>query len=142
MAIEPKTLQETPILQNLINGVWVKASSEKSDKVLNPATGAVLAYVPLSSPEDVAAAVLAAEQAYPAWSKTPVPRRARVLFRYWQLLQEHAEELAAIITAENGKSYKEALGEVQRGIEKVEFAAGAPSHMMGSTLANIATDLD
>ncbi|OBZ13409.1 CoA-acylating methylmalonate-semialdehyde dehydrogenase [Bacillus sp. FJAT-26390] len=142
MAIDPATWQETLKLRNLINGVWVESASEQADKVLNPATGAVIAYVPLSVEADVAAAVLAAEQAFPAWSKTPVPRRARVLFRYWQLLQEHAGELAETITSENGKSYKEAFGEVQRGIENVEFAAGAPTHMMGATLANIATDLD
>lgn len=142
MAIDPSAGQETQKLRNFINGVWVESTSKQLDKVLNPATGAVLAYVPLSAEADVEAAVLAAGHAFPAWSKTPVPRRARVLFRYWQLLQEHAEELAEIITSENGKSYKEAYGEVQRGIENVEFAAGAPTHMMGATLANIATDLD
>lgn len=142
MAIEPNARQETLKLRNFINGVWVDSTSGLVEKVLNPATGEVLAHVPLSAAADAAAAVLAAEQAFTAWSKTPVPRRARVLFRYWQLLQEHAEELAEIITAENGKSFKEASGEVQRGIENVEFAAGAPTHMMGATLANIATDLD
>lgn len=142
MAIEPISLKETYKLRNLINGSWVNPKSELVDKVLNPATGAVIAYVPLSEQADVDAAVLAAGNAFPAWSKTPVPRRARVLFRYWQLLQEHAEELAEIIVTENGKSYKEAFGEVQRGIENVEFAAGAPTHMMGAALANIATDLD
>ncbi len=64
------------------------------------------------------------------------------MFHYWQLLQEHEHELAELITSENGKSYKEALGEVLRGIECVEFAAGTPSHMMGSTLANISADMD
>ncbi|MGO4183363.1 CoA-acylating methylmalonate-semialdehyde dehydrogenase [Paenibacillus sp. TAF43_2] len=142
MAIEPISLQDSLKLRNFINGVWVESVNGRTDKVINPATGAVIAYVPLSVQEDVEAAVHAAEQAYPAWSKTPVPRRARVLFRYWQLLQEHAEELAEIITMENGKSYKEAFGEVQRGIENVEFAAGASTHMMGETLANIATDID
>lgn len=142
MAAESIMLQETHKLNNLINGEWISSQSTRMDKVLNPATGAILAYVPLSEQADVDKAVLAAEQAFPAWSKTPVPRRARVLFRYWQLLQEHAEELAELITKENGKSYKEAYGEVQRGIENVEFAAGAPTLMMGSTLANIATDLD
>jgi len=142
MAIEPISLQDTLKLRNLINGVWVNSVNERTDKVVNPATGAVIAHVPLSVQEDVEAAVLAAANAFPAWSKTPVPRRARVLFRYWQLLQEHSEELAELITMENGKSYKEAVGEVQRGIENVEFAAGAPTHMMGATLANIATDLD
>ncbi|MDQ0058899.1 CoA-acylating methylmalonate-semialdehyde dehydrogenase [Paenibacillus harenae] len=129
-------------LRNFVNGAWVESESRLTERVYNPATGETIAYVPLSVESDVKGAVRAAAEAFPAWSRTPVPRRARVLFRYWQLLQQHAEELAEIITTENGKSYKEALGEVQRGIENVEFAAGAPTHMMGRTLANIATDLD
>ncbi|OPH62041.1 methylmalonate-semialdehyde dehydrogenase (acylating) [Paenibacillus ferrarius] len=130
------------VLQNLINGVWRDSTSEVTNDVINPATGEILAKVPLSSVEDVDNAVNAAQQAYEDWSRTPVPKRARVLFRYWQLLQDHERELAELITAENGKSYKEALGEVLRGIECVEFAAGAPSHMMGATLANISADMD
>ncbi|NQX65883.1 CoA-acylating methylmalonate-semialdehyde dehydrogenase [Paenibacillus alba] len=130
------------VLQNLINGVWRDSTSEVTNDVINPATGEILAKVPLSSVEDVENAVNAAQQAYEDWSRTPVPKRARVLFRYWQLLQDHERELAELITAENGKSYKEALGEVLRGIECVEFAAGAPSHMMGTTLANISADMD
>ncbi|MEC0231446.1 CoA-acylating methylmalonate-semialdehyde dehydrogenase [Paenibacillus alba] len=130
------------VLQNLINGVWRDSTSKAANDVINPATGEILAKVPLSSVEDVDYAVNAAQQAYEDWSRTPVPKRARVLFRYWQLLQDHERELAELITAENGKSYKEALGEVLRGIECVEFAAGAPSHMMGATLANISADMD
>jgi malonate-semialdehyde dehydrogenase (acetylating) / methylmalonate-semialdehyde dehydrogenase len=98
--------------------------------------------VPLSSKDDVAQAVETAREAYKTWSKTPVPRRARVLFKFQQLLIEHWEELAEIVTKENGKSYKEAYGEVQRGIENVEFAAGAPKLMMGSQLPDIATNLE
>lgn len=87
-------------------------------------------------------AVEAAKEAFRTWRKTPVPVRARILFKYHQLLIEHKEELARLITEENGKSYNEALGEVQRGIECVEFAAGAPTLMMGSTLSEIATDIE
>ncbi|GGA14130.1 methylmalonate semialdehyde dehydrogenase [acylating] 2 [Paenibacillus marchantiophytorum] len=130
------------VLQNLINGVWIDSTSTMTSDVLNPATGEVIARVPLSTVQDVEAAAAAAQDAYGTWSKTPVPKRARVLFRYWQLLQDHESELAELITAENGKSYKEALGEVLRGIECVEFAAGAPSHMMGTTLANISAEMD
>ncbi|NQX57267.1 CoA-acylating methylmalonate-semialdehyde dehydrogenase [Paenibacillus qinlingensis] len=129
-------------LQNFINGVWVDATSGEMSDVINPATGEVIARVPLSSAKDVEQAVCAAHDAYESWSRTPVPKRARVLFHYWQLLQAHEHELAELITRENGKSYKEALGEVLRGIECVEFAAGAPSHMMGTTLANISADMD
>lgn len=130
------------LLQNFINGVWIDSESGLVGDVMNPATGEIIARVPLSSSEDVEAAVSAAQTAFESWSRTPVPKRARVLFHYWQLLQEHEQEIAELITSENGKSYKEALGEVLRGIECVEFAAGTPSHMMGSTLANISADMD
>ena len=130
------------LLQNFVSGVWIDSESDARSDVINPATGEIIARVPLSSSEDVEAAVLAAQTAFESWSRTPVPKRARVLFHYWQLLQEHEHELAELITSENGKSYKEALGEVLRGIECVEFAAGTPSHMMGSTLANISADMD
>ena len=83
-----------------------------------------------------------AKDAFRMWSKTPVPKRARILFKYQQLLVEHWDELARLITLENGKSFKEAYGEVQRGIECVEFAAGAPTLMMGSQLPDIATDME
>ncbi|MBD0380243.1 CoA-acylating methylmalonate-semialdehyde dehydrogenase [Paenibacillus sedimenti] len=142
MSLEAASLQGTVRLHNLINGRWVDSTSTQEENVMNPATGAVIARVPLSSGQEVEAAVKAAQAAFESWSKTPVPKRARVLFRYWQLLQEHEQEIAELITKENGKSYKEALGEVLRGIECVEFAAGAPTHLMGSTLANIATDID
>lgn len=130
------------LLQNFINGVWVDSDSGSVNDVMNPATGKIIARVPLSSSKDVEAAVQSAQTAFESWSRTPVPKRARVLFHYWQLLQEHEQEIAELITSENGKSYKEALGEVLRGIECVEFAAGTPSHMMGSTLANISADMD
>ncbi|WP_239696546.1 CoA-acylating methylmalonate-semialdehyde dehydrogenase [Paenibacillus oryzisoli] len=129
-------------LQNLINGVWVDATNSETSNVINPATGEVIARVPLSSGRDVEQAVFAAQNAFETWSRTPVPKRARILFHYWQLLQAHEHELAELITRENGKSYKEALGEVLRGMECVEFAAGAPSHMMGTTLANISAEMD
>ncbi|WP_411551603.1 CoA-acylating methylmalonate-semialdehyde dehydrogenase [Paenibacillus lautus] len=132
----------TQILNNYIGGEFVPSRSERSDPVYNPATEEILAYVPLSTKEDVDQAVQAAAKAGRDWAKTPVPRRARILFKYQQLLVEHWEELARLITAENGKSYAEAYGEVQRGIECVEFAAGAPTLMMGKQLPDIATHLE
>ncbi|WP_077213537.1 CoA-acylating methylmalonate-semialdehyde dehydrogenase [Bacillus dakarensis] len=129
-------------IKNYINGQWVDAISKKTEIVPNPATGEILAYVPLSSVEDVEQAVKAAAEAFKSWSQTPVPKRARVLFKYQQLLIDHTEELAELITKENGKNLEEARGEVQRGIECVEFAAGAPSLMMGSVLPDIATDME
>jgi len=129
-------------IRNWIGGRWETPAGARYEEVPNPATGDRIATVPLSGREDVDRAVTAAEAAFPAWSRTPVPRRARILFRYQQLLTERWEELARIVTAENGKSYLEAHGEVQRGIECVEFAAGAPTLMMGSQLPDIATGIE
>ncbi|MEQ2528052.1 CoA-acylating methylmalonate-semialdehyde dehydrogenase [Robertmurraya yapensis] len=132
----------TKLLKNFINGVWVEAKTEKYESVPNPATGEELAKVPISIREDLDEAVQAAKEAFKTWGKTPVPKRARILFKYQQLLIDNWEELAKLITQENGKSYKEAYGEVQRGIECVEFAAGAPTLMMGKQLPDIATNIE
>ena len=135
-------ISQVKTLQNFIDGKWVDPSSSASLEVPNPASGEQLATVPLSARDDVDAAVRAATRAFRTWSKTPVPKRARILFRYQQLLVEHWDELARLITVENGKSFKEAYGEVQRGIECVEFAAGAPRLMMGQQLPDIATGME
>ncbi|MFJ9205117.1 methylmalonate-semialdehyde dehydrogenase [Bacillus velezensis] len=129
-------------LKNYINGEWVESKTDQYEDVVNPATKEVMCQVPISTREDVEHAVRSASEAFQTWSKTAVPRRARILFNYQQLLQENKEELARLITLENGKNTTEALGEVGRGIENVEFAAGAPSLMMGDSLASIATDVE
>lgn len=129
-------------IHNFIGGKWAEASSDKFEPVYNPATGEVIASVPISTNQDVNHAVETAKAAFEEWKRVPVPRRARILFKYQQLLVENWSELAKLITIENGKSYKEAYGEVQRGIENVEFAAGAPTLMMGEQLPEIATDLE
>lgn len=129
-------------LKNYINGEWVESKTDQYEDVVNPATKEVMCQVPISTREDVEYAVRTASEAFKTWSKTAVPRRARILFNYQQLLQQNKEELARLITLENGKNTTEALGEVGRGIENVEFAAGAPSLMMGDSLASIATDVE
>ncbi|MDG0810026.1 CoA-acylating methylmalonate-semialdehyde dehydrogenase [Cohnella rhizosphaerae] len=129
-------------LNNYIGGRWVPSRAGRSENVPNPATGETLARVPLSDAADTAEAVAAAAAAFPDWSRTAVPKRARILFKYQQLLVEHWDDLARLITAENGKSFTEAHGEVLRGIECVEFAAGAPTLMMGSHLPDIATGIE
>ncbi len=129
-------------VKNYIGGKWVEANTDKTEAVYNPATGEVIANVPVSTKEDVDHAVQVAAEAFQSWKEVAVPKRARILFKYQQLLVDNWEELAKIITIENGKSYAEAYGEVQRGIENVEFAAGAPSLMMGEQLPSIATELE
>lgn len=136
------TATTTTVLKNFINGEWVDANTDKFEVVPNPATGEELTRTPISTREDVDHAVQAAKEAFKVWSKTPVPKRARILFKYQQLLIDNWDELAKLITQENGKNYKEAYGEVQRGIECVEFAAGAPSLMMGKQLPDIATNIE
>ncbi|EKZ0803796.1 CoA-acylating methylmalonate-semialdehyde dehydrogenase [Listeria monocytogenes] len=129
-------------LKNYINGEWVESKTDKYEDVINPATGEVLCQVPISTRAELDQAAVIAEQAFEKWSQVAVPRRARVLFSFQQLLIQHKEELARLITLENGKNLSEARGEVQRGIENVEFAAGAPTLMMGDSLASIATDVE
>jgi malonate-semialdehyde dehydrogenase (acetylating) / methylmalonate-semialdehyde dehydrogenase len=136
------TTQTVQILKNYINGEWVDSVSTKTEVVPNPATGEIMAEVPLSSREDVDRAVKAATEAFTTWSNTDVVKRARILFKYQQLIMENYEELAILITKENGKSIGEARGEVQRGLECVEFAAGAPTLMMGDSLPKIASDIE
>ena len=129
-------------VKNYVNGAWVESSSGQEEEVFNPATGEVIAYVPISGREELDEAVEAAAEAFQSWKKVAVPRRARYFFQYQQLLVEHWNELAGLITLENGKSLEEAYGEVQRGIECVEFAAGIPTLMMGSQLPDIATGVE
>lgn len=129
-------------LKNYINGEWVNSQTSNYEDVLNPATKEIICQVPLSTKEDVELATKASLAAFEKWKNVAVPRRARILFKFQELITRNKQELARLITIENGKNLKEALGEVQRGIENVEFAAGAPSLMMGDSLASIATDVE
>ncbi|MGD6793478.1 CoA-acylating methylmalonate-semialdehyde dehydrogenase [Metabacillus indicus] len=133
---------EAAVIKNFINGKWVSAAGSEMQDVINPATGKKIASVPISTEEDVHAAAMAAAEAFKTWKRVPVPKRARILFAYHHLLSKNHEDLAKLIVSENGKAYKEAYGEVQRGIECVEFAAGAPSLMMGESLSGIAEEMD
>lgn len=129
-------------LKNYIGGEWIEALSSKYEAIYNPATAEEIARVPISNAEDLERAVQTAAEAFETWKEVPVPKRARILFKYQQLLVENWEDLARLITIENGKNFTEAYGEVQRGIENVEFAAGAPSLMMGEQLPSIASELE
>ncbi|KPB05112.1 CoA-acylating methylmalonate-semialdehyde dehydrogenase [Bacillus sp. CHD6a] len=136
------TSKDTRVLQNFIDGKWVDSKGSEQMEVINPATKECLAKVPISTKQDVVEAVKAAKTAYKTWKDTPVPKRARIMYAYHHLLTQNHDELAKLIVLENGKAFKEAHGEVQRGLECVEFAAGAPTLMMGETLSNIAEDID
>lgn len=132
----------TKELKNFVSGEWRKSETQSYESVINPATEEVIAKVPLSTKKDLNEAVAIAEETFQSWKKVAAPKRARIMFKFHQLLTENKEELAKIITIENGKPFGESLGEVQRGIENVEFAAGAPTLMMGDSLSSIATDVE
>lgn len=97
-------LRQAEKVKNYVNGAWVDSPSGQEEQVFNPATGEVIAYVPLSGREETDTAVRAAAVAYTSWKKVAVPRRARYFFHYQQLLMQHRDELAGLITLENGKS--------------------------------------
>src|SRR6202140_3773726 len=118
------------------------AEGVESLPVFNPATGEGIDRVPLSRAEDVAAAVDAASTDYRSWSKTPLMERVRLMFRYKAVLEDHFEELAAIITRHHGKTLDESRGEVRRGIEVVDFACGAPTLLQGRTLRDVSGGVD
>ncbi len=129
-------------VENYVGGRWRRATTEQHADVFNPATGRVIARTPLSTRADLDAAVQAAKSAFPGWRDTPVVLRARALFRFVELLEAHAEDIARTVTTEHGKTLAESRGSVRRGIECVEVACGAPSLMMGYGLENIASNVD
>jgi malonate-semialdehyde dehydrogenase (acetylating)/methylmalonate-semialdehyde dehydrogenase len=110
--------------------------------VYNPATGAVAKQVALATPDEVNRAVASARAAFPQWADTPPIRRARVLFRFLELMNKHRDELAHLITAEHGKVFSDAQGEVTRGIDIVEFACGVPQLLKGAHTEQVSTGID
>jgi malonate-semialdehyde dehydrogenase (acetylating) / methylmalonate-semialdehyde dehydrogenase len=127
---------------NFIDGTWHDAADAATQPVRNPATGEILAEVPLSPAAEVAKAVDAAAAAFDGWRRTPVLDRVQPLFKLKVLLEEHFDDLARTITAECGKTLAESRGEMRRGVENVEVAAGIPSLMMGSNVEEIAPGID
>jgi len=135
----------TPTLikvSNYVNGRWRQGTTTEWLDVSNPATGEPIAQVPISTATEVAAAVDAAAAAYPDWRRTPPEDRIQPLFKLKQLLEDHLEELARIITQENGKTLSEAKGELRRAIENVEVACGIPMMMQGYNLEDVARGID
>ena len=132
----------TAQIQHFINGQRTRVSSARTQDVFNPATGAVTGQVMLGSRSDVDAAVAAAKAAFPAWADTPPIRRARVLFKFLELLNHHKDNLAEMITREHGKVFTDAQGEVSRGIDIVEFACGIPQLLKGDFTDQVSTGID
>ncbi|MYM86241.1 CoA-acylating methylmalonate-semialdehyde dehydrogenase [Rugamonas sp. FT82W] len=135
-------MSDLDTITHYINGSKVDTQSGRYADVFNPALGEPVARVALGTTEEVDAAVRAAEKAFPAWSATPPLTRARVLFKYLQLCQQHTDEFAAMLTREHGKTFADAQGEVARGIEMVEFAVGIPQLLKGEFTDQISRGID
>ena len=137
--MQPPTL---PILSHWIDGRRVEVLPEQTGPIYNPATGQVIGHVPRGGAAEVDAAVKAARAAFPGWRDTPLIARSQVFFAFRELLWQHREEMAGLITRDHGKTFPDALGEVMRGLETVEFACGLPVHLAGLNTPNVATKVD
>jgi malonate-semialdehyde dehydrogenase (acetylating)/methylmalonate-semialdehyde dehydrogenase len=133
---------KTRTLRSYVGGKWIEPEATDRLDVTNPATRETIAQVPLSSADDVDRAVRAAREAFPGWRATPPLERARACFQLKYLLEEHKDDLAAIVTRDNGKAAKDAAGEIRRGIECVEVATGIPSLMQGANLEDVSRGID
>lgn len=131
-----------PTVKLLINGQLVESKTTQWRDVINPATQEVLARVPFATPEEVNAAVANAKQAFKTWKKTPIGARARIFLKLQQLIRENMKELAALLTAEQGKTLPDAEGDVFRGLEVVEHAANIGTLQLGELANNVANGVD
>ncbi|MCL6263242.1 CoA-acylating methylmalonate-semialdehyde dehydrogenase [Craterilacuibacter sp. RT1T] len=131
-----------PKVKLLIGGELVESETTQWRAVINPATQAVLAHVPMATADEVAAAVASARRAFNSWRKTPIGVRARIFLKYQQLIREHMAELAALLTAEQGKTLADAEGDIFRGLEVVEHAANIGTLQLGEYAQNVAGGVD
>ncbi|MES3000832.1 MAG: CoA-acylating methylmalonate-semialdehyde dehydrogenase [Pseudomonadota bacterium] len=137
-----ESFTSSAIVGHFIGGRAVAGTGGRQQPVWHPATGSIARQVSLASASEVNAAVAAAKAAFPAWADTPPIRRARVLNKFLELLNEHRDTLAAIITSEHGKVFTDAQGEVSRAIDVVEFACGAPNLLKGDFTDQVSTGID
>ncbi len=131
-----------PTVKLLIDGQLIESNSKQWRDVINPATQEILAQVPFATAEEVDRAVASAKTAFKTWRKTPIGARARIFLKYQQLIREHMKELAAMLTAEQGKTLADAEGDVFRGLEVVEHAAGIGNLQLGELANNVAGGVD
>ena len=140
--IAPTPVSTPRAIPHWIGGRAVPGASGRNANVYNPATGQVQALVPLANSAELNAAVAAAQDAFPAWSAQPPLRRARVLFRFRELFEQHLDDFAALITSEHGKVFSDARGEATRGLEVVEFATGIPQLLKGEFSEQVGPGID
>ena len=129
-------------VQNFVGGEHVASTSGRGAPVFDPAAGRESTWVEFSSQDDVNKAVAVAKEAYPAWAETPAPKRAGLLFKFKELLDRHRDDIARHISAEHGKTHADALGEVQRGVEVVDFVCGIPHLLKGEFSRNVGPSID
>jgi len=130
------------LIKHFINGKITKGSSKKTSKVFNPATGEQIAEVNLASKADMDLAVEKATKAFTDWSRKPPAQRARVIFKFKELIEKNYDEITKLIVSEHGKVYEDAKGSLTRGLEVVEFACGIPHLLKGEFTENVGTDVD
>src|SRR5262249_43375775 len=130
------------IIRHWIGGKAQGGTSDRHGEVFDPATGQVTGQVAFANVADVDAAVAAAKEASVSWRSASLAKRTRILFAFRDLVERHKKELAALLTSEHGKVLADALGEVNRGLEVVEFACGIPQMMKGESSENVSTDVD
>jgi len=131
-----------PVISHWIDGRPVEVPPEQTGPVFDPSTGEIIARVPRGGAAEVDAAVSAARAAFPAWRDTPLIARSQIFFAYRELVWRHREEMARLITRDHGKTYPDALGEVLRGLETIEYACGLPTLLAGMNTPNVATNVD
>lgn len=131
-----------PSIKLLINGQWIESKTTEWRDVINPATQQVLARVPFATADEIEAAVQSAHAAFASWRKTPIGTRARIFLKYQQLIRDNMAELAATLTAEQGKTLADAEGDVFRGLEVVEHAASIGNLQLGELANNVAAGVD
>jgi malonate-semialdehyde dehydrogenase (acetylating)/methylmalonate-semialdehyde dehydrogenase len=141
-AISGAIMHVKELIPNYVGGQWNAGSTRDSQRVVNPATQEELGEIPLSGAEEVAAAVEAASAAFPEWRRTPPEDRIQPLFKLKVLLEDHIDDVARLITQENGKTFAEAKAEMRRAIENVEVACGIPTMMQGYNLEDVARGID
>jgi len=130
------------LIEHFIDGKITKGSSKKISKIFNPATGEQSAEVNLASKADVDIAVQKAQQAFTDWSRKPPAQRARIIFKFKDLIEKNSDELTKLIVSEHGKVYEDAKGSLTRGLEVVEFACGIPHLLKGEFSENVGTNVD
>ena len=139
---EQRTMPNVPSVKLLINGEFVESATNQWHEVINPATQEVLARVPYATPDELAAAVAAAKNAFKTWRLTPIGTRARIFLKLQQLIRENMADLAATLTSEQGKTLADAEGDIFRGLEVVEHAANIGTLQMGEFAENVAGAVD